>query len=58
MKRRVALPWWSWFLVWFGGFWYTLGDHDALALCYLGGFAIGDDFAILEEFCYMLETLI
>jgi hypothetical protein len=46
------------FLVWFGGFWYTLGDHDALALCYLGGFTIGDDFAILEEFCYLLETLI
>ena len=54
MKRRVAQPWWSWFLVWFGGFWYTLGDHDALAPCYLGGFAIGDDFAILEETLFMI----
>ena len=33
------------------------GDFgDALALD-LGGFAIGDDLAILEEPCYMLETL-
>ena len=28
--------------------------HDALALA-LGEFAIGDDLAILEETCYMLE---
>ena len=30
--------------------------YDALALA-LGGFAIGDDLAILEEICYMLEIL-
>ena len=30
--------------------------YDALALA-LGGFAIGDDLAILEETCYMLEIL-
>ena len=29
---------------------------DALALA-LGGFDIGDDLAILEETCYMLEIL-
>ena len=39
-------------------FWYIFGDHDALDFAILGGFAIGDDFAILEELCYMLETLI
>ena len=46
MKRGVALPWWSdcFALVW--SFWYILGDYDALALCYLGGFIIGDDLAI------------
>ena len=33
------------------------GDFgDALALA-LGGFAIGDDLATLEETCYMLEIL-
>ena len=33
------------------------GDFgDALALA-LGGFAIGDELAILKEPCYMLETL-
>ena len=42
-------------LLWFGD---VGGLHyDALALA-LGGFAIGDDLAILEEPCYMLETLI
>ena len=30
--------------------------YDALALA-LRGFAIGDDLAILEETCYMLEIL-
>ena len=52
-------------LVWFGVLWYILGDHDALALCYLGGVAIYlEDLLLvmtllsLEEFCYMLETLI
>ena len=29
---------------------------DALALV-LGGFSIGDELAILEETCYILETL-
>ena len=50
---------------WFGGFWYILGDHDALALCYFGGVAIYlEDLLLvmtllsLEVFCYMLETLI
>ena len=41
-------------LVWFGVLWYILGDHDALALCYLGGVAIYLD-AIFDEPCYTLE---
>ena len=39
-------------LVW--SFWYIFGDHDALALCYLGGVAIYLD-AIFDEPCYTLE---
>ena len=35
-------------------FWYIFGDHDVLALCYLGGVAIYLD-AIFDEPCYTLE---
>ena len=54
MKKGVALPWWSdrFALVW--SFWYIFGDHDALALCCLGGVAIYLD-AIFDKPCYTLE---
>ena len=42
-------------LVW--SFWYIFGDHDALALCYLGGAAIYLD-AIFDEPCYTLELVL
>ena len=41
---------------WFGLLWRFWYIYDVLALA-LGGFVIGDDLAILEEPCYMLETL-
>ena len=49
------LPWWSnvfGFGLEFFGIYF--GDHDALALCYLGGVAIYLD-AIFDEPCYTLE---
>ena len=46
------------FLVLVWSFWYILGDHDALALCYLEDLLLVMTLLSLEEFCYMLETLI
>ena len=45
-------------MLWFGGFWYTLGEHDALALAILEDLLLVMTLLSLEEFRYMLETLI
>jgi hypothetical protein len=71
-RRRVALHLGVFALVWFRGFWYAFGDHDALALCswrichwwwscYLGGalLHVGDlvhDALVLEGSCLWSAT--
>ena len=71
-RRRGALHLGVFALVWFRGFWYAFGDHDALALCswrifhwwwscYLGGalLHVGDlvhDALVLEGSCLWSAT--